>query len=162
MYLRYSEDPTTLAHCLEAEGCLPLLTSLLTSPHPQLINEVKLMTPHLFLQELTQVLVVLNIASAASPPHPSLAPGLDLASLASRLAATLLLPSCPQEIKSNAVLLLHNLLQWQVRSSWEKSRELFLQDDSVLSVLRAEEGLKEAVQGFDCQSAVARAVLGQL
>ena len=42
------------------------------------------------------------------------------------------------------------------------SEELFLQDDSVLSVLRAEEGLKEAVQGFDSQSAVARAVLGQL
>ena len=26
MYLRYSEDPTTLAHCIEAEGCLLLLT----------------------------------------------------------------------------------------------------------------------------------------
>lgn len=132
--VRYSEDATTLAHCIEAEGCLPLLTSLLNSPHPQLINEV---------------LVVLNIASASSPRHPSLlAPGLDMPCLASRLAATLLLPHCPAEIKSNAVLLLHNLLQWQ--------------EESVLAVLRAEAGLKEAVQGFDCQSAVARDVISQL
>ena len=42
------------------------------------------------------------------------------------------------------------------------SEELFLQEESVLAVLRAEAGLKEAVQGFDSQSAVARAVLEQL
>jgi len=129
--VRYSEEPATLAACLQAEGCLPLLTSLLNSPHPQLVNEV---------------VVVLAVACAASPPHPSLTSSLDLPFLAARLAATLRLATCPPEVKANVVRVVAALVSWG--------------SEEVMEELRGGDGdLRGAVEQFDAQSDVARKVL---
>jgi len=129
--VRHAEDAATLAFCIQQQGCLPLISSLLNSPHPQLINEA---------------VVVLVLACSSSPKDPSLS-ALDIAFLSSRLAATLSLPTCPPEIKSNIVRLVSSLVNWE---------------EDVVAVLRGDGELKTAIQQFDSQSDVALGVLARL
>ena len=91
-------------------------------------------------------MVVLAVACAASPPHPTLTTSLDLPFLAARLASTLRLATCPPEVKANVVRVVAALVAW--------GRE------EVLEELRGGEGdLRGAVEQFDAQSEVARRVL---
>jgi len=117
--VRYSEDVNILVSCLEVEGSLYLLTSLLNSPHPQLINEV---------------LVVLNIGCATNPAPPSLVQQLDLSFIFLKITSTLNMASCPPQIKANALLLAHTLLLWP--------------GERPIQAARATEGFEAAVSGL--------------
>ena len=77
---------------------------------------------------------------------PSLS-ALDIAFLSSRLTATLSLPTCPPEIKSNIVRLVSSLVTWE---------------EEEVAVLRGDGQLKSAIQQFDSQSDVALEVLAKL
>ena len=90
--------------------------------------------------------MVLAVACAASPPHPSLTSSLDLPFLAARLAATLRLATCPPEVKANVVRVVAALVSWG--------------SEEVMEELRGGDGdLRGAVEQFDAQSDVARKVL---
>ena len=77
---------------------------------------------------------------------PSLS-ALDIAFISSRLSATLILPTCPPEIKSNIVRLVSSLVTWE---------------EEVVALLRGDGQLKNAIQQFDSQSDVALGVLAKL
>ena len=46
--VRHAEDAATLAFCIQQQGCLPLISSLLNSPHPQVSASELQSLAHIF------------------------------------------------------------------------------------------------------------------
>ena len=77
--VRHAEDAATLAFCIQQQGCLALISSLLNSPHPQVPLNFSLL--HLFsqlwlsdlsdlrssYQLINEAVVVLVLACSSSP-----------------------------------------------------------------------------------------------
>jgi hypothetical protein len=129
--VRYSNEFSVICNALDS-NCLPLITSLLNSSHPQLLNEV---------------IVFLNFAAAHRPPHPQLVEQLDLPFLTSRLGVTLDLQDCPKEIKVNVLTLISNLLEWKLTGVTDALKE---------------SNIRQCIERFDCETSVSKSILEQL
>merc|ERR1712096_120344 len=125
--IRYSKDNTVVENTLTAD-VTPLLLGLLNSPHPQLINEM---------------LVSLNLAAANRPPNSKLVEQIDSEFLASKIVDIIKMENCPKEIKSNAVTLVHNILQWDLTGITENFKN---------------SNLKETIANFDSDSETSKKI----
>jgi len=129
--LRYSKDNIVVENALTADAT-PLLQGLLNSPHPQLINEM---------------LVALNLAAANRPPNAKLVEQIDSEFLASKIVEIIEMENCPKEIKSNAVTLVHNILEWNFTG---------VKDNFINS------NLKDTILNFDSESEMSKSILNHL
>eukprot|EP00092_Neocalanus_flemingeri_P016177 GFUD01017509.1.p1 GENE.GFUD01017509.1~~GFUD01017509.1.p1 ORF type:complete len:583 (-),score=156.21 GFUD01017509.1:109-1857(-) len=123
--IRYSKDNTVVENTIAAD-VTPLLLGLLNSPHPQLLNEM---------------LVVLNLAAANRPPNAKLVEQIDSEFLASKIVDIIKMEDCPKEIKSNAVTLVNNILEWNMTE---------MKDNFVNS------NLKDTIFNFDSESELSK------
>jgi len=125
--IRYSKDNTVVENTLTAD-VTPLLLGLLNSPHPQLINEM---------------LVSLNLAAANRPPNAKLVEQIDSEFLASKIVDIIKMENCPKEIKSNAVTLVHNILEWNLTGITENFKN---------------SNMKETIANFDSDSEISKKI----
>merc|ERR1719318_1966505 len=129
--IRYSKDNVVVENALTVDAT-PLLLGLMNSPHPQLINEM---------------LVALNLAAANRPPNAKLVEHIDSEFLASKVAEIIEMENCPRKIKSNAVTLIHNILEWNFTG---------VKDNLINS------NLKDTIQNFDSESEMLKSILAHL
>lgn len=129
--IRYSKENIVVENALTADAT-PLLLGLLNSPHPQLINEM---------------LVALNLAAANRPPNAKLVEQIDSEFLASKVVEIIEMETCPTEIKSNAVTLVHNILEWNLTG---------VKDNFINS------NLKDTLINFDSKSEMSKTILNHL
>ena len=77
--VRHAEDAATLAFCIQEQGCLALISSLLNSPHPQVFtcrqSQNNLTQPSVIMESdqlslpqlINEAVVVLALACSSSP-----------------------------------------------------------------------------------------------
>jgi len=94
--IRYSKSSAVVENAINADAT-PLVLGLLNSPHPQLLNES---------------LVALNLAAANRPPSAKIVEQIDIEFLGSKIFDIMKMENCPKEIKSNAVTLVKNIMEW--------------------------------------------------